>query len=120
MASEHVRLVAEAAQAVTIHSATTFSWFGEPSAHLGPAVRRILTPDDERAHLRSSLQNRLYTSFYCTGRATSLHLTHPSPAPVRDALPFADALSAANAGTCARMSASAASMRATSRVAPSS
>lgn len=96
--SEHIRQLADAVGATVIHSATSYSWMGEPSPRLPLNVRRALTPTTARAYLHFALQARLYRSFYCRGRPEP----HDGEAPKRSLdgrTPFIDSLSAANRGS---------------------
>jgi hypothetical protein len=90
-----------ALDAVNIRSATTFSWFGEPSPSLSRAVRRSMTTATMREYLCYQLQTRLYGDFYCKGSAAPSEEERLIPRQT-PATPFIAALSAANTGTGAR------------------
>ena len=90
-----------ALDAVSIRSATSFSWFGDLSPNLSAVARRAMTGPATRDYLCYQLQMRLYRDFYCKGSATpggeqrnTLRRTPTTP--------FIEALSAANMGTGAR------------------
>jgi len=53
--------------AVRIHSATSFSWFGERNPQLSNTIRAAISPSDAREYLLYSLQLQLYRNFYCPG-----------------------------------------------------
>jgi len=83
--------------ATTIRGRLRYAWFGRPSRPPAAAVRRALSPDAQRAYLRSQLQGHLYEAFYTQGGA------EPGERPVAGPLPrgsagFVAALSAANTG----------------------
>src|SRR5262249_9714299 len=54
--------VEAAIRATVFHSPTTFSWFGQPSPRLVPAVTRALTPQTARHYVLFLLQSQLYTA----------------------------------------------------------
>jgi hypothetical protein len=93
--------IQDALRAVMIRSATSFSWFGEPSPNLSVGVRRSMAASTMRAFLCYQLQTRLYGDFYCKGFATpggeQRNRLRRTPT-----TPFIEALSAANSGTGAR------------------
>lgn len=87
----------EALQATTIHSPTSYSWFGQPSSRLPAQLTARLTTRDARNYLLFDLSSRLYSHFYLHGAAT------PSRREGEHALhtgltPFVAELSAANLG----------------------
>lgn len=93
--------IQDALDAVNIRSATSFSWFGDPSPNLSAVARRAMTGSMMRDYLCYQLQMRLYRDFYCKGSATpsseqrnTLRRTPTTP--------FIEALSAANTGNGAR------------------
>ncbi len=98
LATIHHRQVAATLEATRVRSATTFSWFGIPSAPLPTELRRRLSGDAARAHLVSLLGDHLYLHVYCQGGPRA-HLPGPSPHPPSyGGLAFVEALAAANAG----------------------
>ena len=64
--SGHVR---GALRAIRVRTATTYSWRGERSPRLSPAVNRLLTEKTARTYLLHQLQSRLYADFYIRGGA---------------------------------------------------
>ncbi|MEN8133678.1 MAG: hypothetical protein ABFS45_26665, partial [Pseudomonadota bacterium] len=84
-------------QAVTIHAADEFSWFGRREGRLPTTIRQALDPATTRAHLINQLQQRLYKSFYSAGYPASEieeeGLSDPGGNPA-----FVNSLSAANHG----------------------
>ena len=95
--NDYHQLLEEAVRAITIHSATTYSWFGKPSARLPARLKRALTPRDARNYLLYTMTSQLYSDFYIRGMATpSVRGSHPV---LQTGLtPFVAELSAANAG----------------------
>jgi HopA1 effector protein family len=88
---------AAAADAVTIHSPTSYSWFGTHVDTVTPQARSALSPGDARGYLVYSLQQQLYADFYCTGGPTpraEVPRSFAAPGELR----FVEELSAANAG----------------------
>jgi hypothetical protein len=90
-----------ALKAVTIRSATSFSWFGDPSPNLAAVVRRSMTGSAMRDYLCFQLKTRLYGDFYCRGSAApggeQRAVSRRTPT-----TPFIQALSTANTATGAR------------------
>ena len=95
--TDYLNQLNSAINAVQIHSATVFSWFGKRSPSLIPRIEREISPVAARNFLQYTLQSRLYSHFYCTGWAT----------PARDdeaqhrlsgVLSFVERLSEANSG----------------------
>jgi class II lanthipeptide synthase len=89
--------VAAAADAVLIHSPTSYSWFGTHVDAVTPQARSALTPEAARGYLAYSLQQQLYADFYCTGAPTpraEAPRGFASPGELR----FVEELSAANGG----------------------
>lgn len=68
--TDYISQLKSAIHAVQIHSATSFSWFGNASPRLLPRIERELSPRAARNFLQYMLQSRLYSHFYCTGWAT--------------------------------------------------
>lgn len=60
--------VVEAASAVEILGPLRYAWLGVRSRAVPAPVRRALSPDEQRAKLRSFVAEQLYWSFYCCGR----------------------------------------------------
>ena len=57
--------IQDALDAVSIRSATSFSWFGDLSPNLSAVARRAMTGPATRDYLCYQLQTRLYGDFYC-------------------------------------------------------
>jgi class II lanthipeptide synthase len=96
--TDYRRLVAAAAGAVDVLSASSFAWFGARSPSLSPEVEAQMTPEGARAYLVYNLQARLYADFYCA-RIKRPSLQDPSVEPFPGSSPFVSELSRANAGT---------------------
>ena len=94
--------IAEAIEAVTISSLTTYAWFGQPVEVLPPSATAVLGADGSRAYLLFNLQQRLYGDFYCQGRA-SPRPSAPASAQIGWS-PFIESLSLANTGYYSRES----------------
>ena len=88
--------VTTALEATVVHSPTAYSWYGKESARLSPRIKRAMTPRTARNYLRHQLQSQLYSDFYVRGGAAPLAWDTADVA--SDAIAFAGALSAANAG----------------------
>src|SRR5579872_141107 len=75
MADEtHIRLqqlLDETVRAITIHSPTSYSWFGERSVTLSRKVRATLISREARQYLLYALTSRLYSDFYLSGSPAS-------------------------------------------------
>ncbi len=102
--SVYRQVVEGALEALRIDTPTSFSWCGEQSPPLPPGVVAEMGEATARDFLRDRLQEKLYTSFYCSGRAEP-----PRPRPMAMARPgtaslFTDSLSRANTGTGSRES----------------
>lgn len=80
-----------------VRSATTYSWFGEPSPRLLPTVQRELSATTARGYLLDQLRARLYRDFYCPG-APAPAREHAARAPAIGSPTFVARLSEANAG----------------------
>jgi hypothetical protein len=98
----YIEQLESAARAVTIHSPTSYSWFGAPLPELPSKVRRAFTPSTARTYLLHNLQSRLYESFYCTGSAAMRAAPPVQEAPGMGlgtgTTPFVEQLSSANSG----------------------
>ena len=66
-AALEIQRIQHAVEAVTIRSATSFSWFGDLSPSLSVGARRAMTGATMREYLCYQLQMRLYSDFYCRG-----------------------------------------------------
>lgn len=67
--SRYREQVAEAVGAVEILGPLRYAWLGVRSRVVPAAVRRELSPDEQRAALLRFVAQQLYWSFYCRGRA---------------------------------------------------
>jgi hypothetical protein len=92
---EHVRVALEA---ITVHSQTSYSWFGQLSSRLPAKVRRMLSPQDARSYLLYDLSSRLYNCFYVKGAAITSKIDDDPLLPT-GLTPFVAALSTANSGS---------------------
>ncbi|MDJ0944430.1 MAG: lanthionine synthetase LanC family protein [Kiloniellales bacterium] len=95
--NRHRESIRAALEATVIHSATSFSWFGERTDELPSSVRQALTLETARSYLHYSLQSRLYTDFYCAGGAQTWTRRQGNQVPT-GRTPFVEALSEANSG----------------------
>lgn len=95
------RVVQTAFEALRIETPTSFSWFGEPVAPLPAEVVAQMGAEGARVYLRDRLRDRLYGSFYCTGRAVSQQRSGTAIRP-HGASAFIDSLSQANCGAGSR------------------
>lgn len=89
--------LAEAVAAVEVLSPTRYAWLGEPSEPLPDHVERRISAEDARGYLEYSLGNRLYSDFYCHGRAT-VPAPRESVDPTRGDAVLVETLSRANGG----------------------
>ncbi len=87
-----------ATRAVRFHSPTRFSWFGQLSPRLAPAVARALEPDGARGVLVEALADCLYREFYCRGFAVPSAAFDDLPS-AADRAAFAEQLSTSNRGS---------------------
>jgi hypothetical protein len=85
-----------AARAVNVRSASTYTWFGRPSAARSP-LWATLPAERLREHLVETLATELYQSFYVHGRPLPRRSSPSAPAPDPA---FLERLSAANTGCC--------------------
>jgi len=98
ISQDYFSQVAAVVCATVINSPTTFSWFGQPSSRLASRVARALTGDNARKYILYSLQNQLYTDFYCAGGALPTAGRLPVPTTPGMETPFISKLSEANTG----------------------
>ena len=61
--------ILEAVQAVQIHGSVSFSWFGAQSVQVPDDVRASMSKEAAASYLQYALKMRLYTDFYCRGKA---------------------------------------------------
>ena len=95
--NQYREMAKAALEAITIHSATCYSWFGRRSQPLSPRLRSLLPSGSAHVILYSMLRQQLYQDLYCQGvAAPSRPEVDAPPAPTSG--PFMEALSAANAG----------------------
>lgn len=97
MSSHYAEQIATAIRATTIHSPTTYSWYGQLSRRLSPSVIRSITPTSARKYLFFTLQLQLYEDFYSRGMAVPRVESPLNPAS-SGMTPFIGELSEANAG----------------------
>ena len=97
MSSQYAEQIATAVRATTIHSPTTYSWYGQLSRRLSPSVRRSMTPTIAREYLLFTLQLQLYEDFYSRGMAVP-KVESPRNPESSGMTPFIGELSEANAG----------------------
>ena len=95
--SMYATQAAAATSAVTIHSPTSYSWFGAHVDAVTPQALSALSADAARGYLVYSLQQQLYADFYCTGAPTP-HAEVPRGFAAPGELRFVEELSAANTG----------------------
>src|SRR3954470_22294654 len=62
-----------------MHGGDRYSWLGRPSRPLAPALNAALDDAQRAEHLRSSLAEELYWSFYCHGRPVPARWGEPEP-----------------------------------------
>jgi hypothetical protein len=91
---EHIEA---AIRATVFHSPTAYSWFGNLSPRLAPAIKRVLTSQTARNYLLLNLQLQLYRDFYCAGAAAPPE-QEAVGLPAMGMTPFVQELSAANSG----------------------
>lgn len=94
-------LLAEVIVATEVVSRTAHSWFGVRSQELPDETASLMGADGARAYLVYNLQARLYSDFYCAGRARP-PLDEPALSQPPGSAAFVQELSAANAGRYAR------------------
>jgi len=87
-----------AIQVTTVRGPTSYSWFGGRPWGLPKNLRRGLPPAALRNCLISSLQARLYTSFFCAGAAVRPQNANVSRLLIPDA-GFLEEMAKANTGT---------------------
>ena len=95
----HIALVARGLAAVRIHSAMSYSWFGQRNPQLPKRVRLAISPADAREYLLYALQQQLYHHFYCPGSAVPATVADFDGRRALARTEFVGELSAANAGT---------------------
>ena len=87
--------------AVKVHSATSYSWFGQRNPPLPKAIRAVIDEEAAREYLLHGLHRQLYHHLYCTGAAMPARNVDVGK---RSSMcsAFVAELSAANAGSGAR------------------
>jgi hypothetical protein len=93
----HCAQIEAAIRATVFHSPTIYSWFGNLSPRLAPAIKRELTAETARNYLLFNLQFQLYHDFYCAGVAAPARHEAVGFSAI-GMTPFAQELSAANSG----------------------
>jgi Lanthionine synthetase C-like protein/HopA1 effector protein family len=98
---DYRKQVEEAIAATTLHSSTTYSWFGKRDPRLPQTVRRELTPNTARSYLLYNLRSLFYDNFYCKGFAAPPPPTEEAPTaqPAARGTPLVQELATANCGT---------------------
>jgi hypothetical protein len=96
--NDYLQQIEEAIRAVSFHSSTSYSWFGQPSPPLDPKAKRALTLQAARGYLLYSLKQQLYRDFYCQGFATPQEPEFLYPPVMIGMTPFVQVLSTANCG----------------------
>lgn len=96
--SGYVQQLREALQATTIHSPSSYSWFGRRSLRLPADLIRTQTPHNTRNFLLYGLSSRLYTHFYLCGIASPMRFEDDYPQETGPSS-FVAKLSVANSGT---------------------
>jgi hypothetical protein len=96
--SGYGELVASALAAVRVHSATSFSWFGQRTPPLPRSVAIAMDAAASRAYLLHLLRLRLYGHLYCQGIATPADQDDDGERSRLASAEFVAGLSAANTG----------------------
>jgi hypothetical protein len=91
----HVRA---AVHATAIHLPSSFSWFGKRPRPIPRRIQRVLPLQVLRSYLVATLQEQLYTQFYCRGFAAPLRWETREPDAIASAGSLVAKLSAANCG----------------------
>jgi len=94
----YFRQTETAVRAISIVWPTSFTWFGKRPPPLAPKVRRALSRDAAEQYLVETLQEHLYTNFYCKGFASPLRWSGREPHAVSPMPPLVGELSRANSG----------------------
>lgn len=92
----NLRLIESALEATAIEGPAGFCWFGKRPPALAPRIRKSLSPGTAREYLLSTLQECLYSNFYCMGFASPAEW-QGGPAGM-GAADLSEELSRANAG----------------------
>jgi Lanthionine synthetase C-like protein/HopA1 effector protein family len=87
-----------ALQAIEIHSYSSFSWFGKRESILPSNLLHTIPSVVARDHLLHTIQQRLYSQFYCLGQATLIRPDSMLPIRSWGNSAFLMALSDANNG----------------------
>lgn len=85
-------------QATVLLPSSTFSWFGKRSQPLPSKLRKFFTSEALKNVLLVTLQEKLYTNFYCKGYAASLDWQEYYSKRPTGVKPFVEELSAVNSG----------------------
>jgi Lanthionine synthetase C-like protein/HopA1 effector protein family len=85
-------------QATVLFPSLTFSWFGKRSQPLPSKLRKFFSPTTLKNVLLVTLQENLYTNFYCKGCAAPLDLHEHRSKSLTGIRPFVKELSAVNSG----------------------
>jgi HopA1 effector protein family len=100
--TDYLATTAAGVAAVWVHSATSYSWFGQRNPPLPKAIRAVIDEEAAREYLLHGLHRQLYHYFYCTGAAVPAR--NPDVGGQRSSMSsaFIAELSAANAGSGTR------------------
>ena len=99
--ADYRALITDALLATEVVTPTCHAWFGARSPELPDEVATVMGADSARAYLVYNLQARLYSDFYCAGRARP-PLDEPGLTQFLGSPAFVQELSAANTGRYAR------------------
>lgn len=91
--------IRSAVRATVIHSDTVFSWFGRRSFRLPTRTLTAFSIAERRRYLKATIQNQLYSYFYCLGEATPSIEENEPPGMSGGDPNFQQRLSEANRGT---------------------
>jgi HopA1 effector protein family len=100
--TNYLTMMGAAVAAVQVHSATSYSWFGQRNPALPKAIQAVIGQEAAREYLLHGLHRQLYHHLYCTGAAVPAR--NPEVGGQRSSMcsAFIADLSAANAGSGSR------------------
>jgi len=96
--SEYRRSVEALLGSIQVHSATSWSWFGDRVDELTAETVAAMDAPTARAYLVNDIEGCLYANYYCPGTATPFSDEPPGGSLTPRWSPFMGALSAANGG----------------------